>query len=171
MGAISGMNGNVTFATGYTTGVYNWTIDYVADAPETTVYASLGFRDYIPGLKGWSGTYECRLDDVTMLVHPGHPAAAATFQAHPGVIYVGSIVITNISIGAPVDGICPATFTFQGSGHLRIVGRTTTTTTSSTSSSSTSSSTSSTSSSPTTSTSTSSSSSTSSTSSSTSTAP
>ena len=144
MGAISGTLGNVTFASGYVTGVYTWTIDYTADVPESTTYASLGAREYIVGLLGWGGTYECRLDDTVYLVHPGQPAATATFQAHPGVIYVGKIIITNISYGAPVDGICPAAFTFIGSGHLRIIGRTTTTTSSSTSTSTTSSSTSST---------------------------
>ena len=138
MGAMNGTQGNVTFPSGYTTGVYSWTIDYTAEVPESTMYASRGYKEYIPGLLGWGGTYECRLDDTDRLYHPGRPAAICTFQAEPGVLYVGDIIITNISWGAPVDGICPAAFTFIGNGHLRIIGRVTTTTSSSTSTSTTS---------------------------------
>ncbi len=140
MGAIAGKNGNVTFATGYTTGVYTWTIDYTADALDSTAYTSLGFYDYIPGLKGWSGTYGCRLDNVAIVDHPGMEAAAATFTAVTGITYTGSIIITGISIATPVDGICEVTFTYQGSGHVGITGVTTTTTSSSSSTTSTSSS-------------------------------
>ena len=127
MGAITGTQGNVTFLTGYTTGVYSWTIDYVADALESTTFTSGGYRDYIVGLLSWGGTYECRLDDAIPIRHPGRPRAIASFLAHPGVIYVGNIIITGVSLGVAVDGVCSATFTYQGSGHIRIGGRTTTT--------------------------------------------
>jgi len=126
MSAITGQNGNVTFATGYKTGVYSWTLDYVSDALESTTFASLGFRDYIPGLRAWSGTYECRLDDTVMIRHPGRPAAYAEFLAHPGVVYTGNIIISGISLGVAVDGVASATFTYQGSGHLKVGGVTTT---------------------------------------------
>ena len=145
MGAMNGTRGNVTFPTGYTAGVHAWTIDYTAEALESTDFGSRGYKEYIPGLLGWGGTYECRLDDTISIYHPGRPAAIATFQAEPGVLYVGDIIITNISLGVAVDGICSAGFTFIGNGHLRIIGRSTTTTSSSTSTSTTSTSTSTTS--------------------------
>lgn len=126
MAAITGQRGNVTFASGYRTGVYSWTIDYTADALEVTTFGSLGFRDYIPGLRAWSGTYECRLDDTVRIEHPGRPAAYAEFLAVAGTLYTGTIIITGISLSVAVDGVASATFTFTGSGHIGIAGVTTT---------------------------------------------
>lgn len=146
MGAIAGKGGNVTFLSGYTAGVYSWTLDYVADPLETTDFGSRGYRDYIPGLLGWSGTFECRLDDAVQVDHPGRTPAQATFFAVAGVSYVGDIMITSVGLGVAVDGVATTTFAYQGSGHLKIAGATTTTTSTSSTTSTTTSSTSSTSS-------------------------
>jgi hypothetical protein len=127
MGAISGKAGNVTFASGYKTGVFSWSIDYNAEALEVTTFADNGYRTYIPGLRGWSGSYECRLDDSVKIAHPGKPAATATFLAYTGIQYSGSIIITGVSLSVAVDGVASATFSFQGSGYLAIAGVTTTT--------------------------------------------
>ena len=126
MGAVAGKGGNVTFASGYKVGVYTWTLDYVADALEVTTFASLGFRDYIGGLRGFSGTYECRLDDTTYIEHPGRPAAYAVFFVTPGVQYNGHIIITGISLSVAVDGVATAAFSYTGSGHVQISGISTT---------------------------------------------
>ena len=127
MGAISGKSGQVTFASGYRMGVYTWSIDYTADALEVTTFASNGYREYIPGLRGWSGSYECRLDDSVKVSHPGKPVATATFLAISGIQYSGNVIITGISLSVAVDGVATATFSFQGSGYLAIAGVTTTT--------------------------------------------
>jgi hypothetical protein len=140
MGAIAGKEGNVTFSSGYTTGVFSWSIDYNAEALEETDFADLGYRTYIPGLKGWSGSFECRLDNSSKIAHPGKPGASATFQATTGVTYYGNILVTGLALSTPVDGIAAVTVSFQGSGPLGITGVTTTTTSSSTSTSSSSSS-------------------------------
>ncbi len=126
MGAIAGKGGNVTFASGYKVGVYTWTLDYVADALEVTTFADQGFRSYIGGLRGFSGTYECRLDDTTKIEHPGRPAAYAEFFATAGVQYNGDIIITGISLSVAVDGVATAAMTFTGSGHIVISGISTT---------------------------------------------
>ncbi len=80
MGAFSGHSGNVTFGSGYTVNVYSWSIDYTAEALESTDFASSGARTFIPGLTGWSGSYECRLDSATPIVAPGAAAASATYR-------------------------------------------------------------------------------------------
>lgn len=126
MAATAGKGGNVTFASGYKVGVYTWTLDYVADALEVTTFASLGFRDFIGGLRAFSGTYECRLDDTTPIEHPGRPAAYAEFFVTPGVQYNGNIIITGVSLSVAVDGVATASFSYQGSGHLQISGVVTT---------------------------------------------
>jgi len=126
MAAISGKGGNVTFASGYKTGVFSWSIDYAADALEVTTFAGNGYREYIGGLRTWSGQYECRLDNTTKISHPGKPAAAAEFFATAGVLYTGAILITSVSLSVTVDGVASVVFSFQGSGYLNIAGVTTT---------------------------------------------
>lgn len=127
MAAISGKSGNVTFASGYKTGVFTWSLDYTADALEITTFASGGYREYLAGLRAWSGQYECRLDNTVFIDHPGKAAAEAQFLATTGVLYVGLIIITGISLSVAVDGVASAVFSFQGTGRLRISGVVTTT--------------------------------------------
>lgn len=128
MGAFSGMGGDVIFASGYKMGVYTWTMDYTAEALEVTTFASGGYRDFVPGLRSWAGSYECRLDNTIGIEHPGKPAAYAEFRGTAGVLYTGLIIITSISLSVAVDGVATAVFSFQGSGHVVIAGVTTTTT-------------------------------------------
>ena len=133
MGAFSGHGGNVTFGSGYTVNVYSWSIDYTAEALESTDFASSGARTFIPGLTGWSGSYECRLDSATPIVAPGAAAASATFQARTGLTYNGNIIITGVSPANAVDGLSGVTFSFQGTAGLSITAPGSTTTTSTTS--------------------------------------
>ena len=55
MATISGKTGNVIFTTGYTTGVHEWSMEYNADALETTNWVSDSYKYYIPGLKSFTG--------------------------------------------------------------------------------------------------------------------
>lgn len=120
MAEISGEGGGVTFTSGHTS-VHSWTVSYAGDALEITDFADSGLRTYIPGLTGWSGSYDCHFDaankgvvagstgDITLTVSTG---AATKFS------WSGGIIITGMDVTAPVDGVISQSYTFQGTGAL-----------------------------------------------------
>ena len=121
MAAFAGTGGTVTFASGHTVNVFSWSIDYTAEALESTDFASGGNREFIPGLKGWSGSYECRLDSADTVDAPGAAPAGAVFTGEgAATTYSGDIMITSVSLSVAVDGLASVTFSFQGSGTLAI---------------------------------------------------
>jgi len=120
MASISGSSGSVTFATGYTTTVKSWSVDYSGEALETTNFSSSGKKEYIAGLTGWSGSYSCLLDGTTVSIAPGAAPAEATFTASAGRTLVGSIIVTGVSYKVDVAGVNAVDVTFQGTATLAI---------------------------------------------------
>lgn len=128
MAVIIGDTGTVTFANGYVVNVKAWTLNVVADEHDVTDFAASAWAVYLTGLKRWSGSYECWLDDTTTLprVNPGvddtwaASTGTATFTSSTGRTFAGTIFITgnDIKIG-PAD---PNTVTinFRGSGALTL---------------------------------------------------
>ncbi|MHA1304739.1 MAG: hypothetical protein ACTSPI_13665 [Candidatus Heimdallarchaeaceae archaeon] len=118
MGVLHGKDGSVTFSNGQTY-VKSWTINYVADAPETTNFDdSSGSRTYIPGLKSWSGSFDCLYSTANTAI-PG-TTGNAIFKTSTGTVGVwsGGIIITSMDITTPRDGLVTQSYSFQGSGVL-----------------------------------------------------
>jgi len=117
----SGLTGNVAVAGmgTLTAGMRAWTLDYTAEALQTTDFADQPWRTYTPGLKGWSGTFDLIWDTGNALI-PGAAAGTITLTANTGDTYVGPVLITGQSTSVAVDGVNTQTFTFQGSGALVI---------------------------------------------------
>tara|TARA_Y100000310_G_scaffold323661_1_gene384375 strand:+ start:232 stop:597 length:366 start_codon:yes stop_codon:yes gene_type:complete len=115
-----GYGGNVTFASGYVVHVRSWTLDYEGEALEVTDFGDAGVAAYIPGVKRWSGSYECVLDDTTVTVAPGAAAASATFTIATSQTLGGSIIVTAVRYSVDTQGLAIVTFDFQGSGALTI---------------------------------------------------
>ena len=110
---ISGSGGSITFASGYTQHVREWSVDWSAEELEVTAFADTG-RKYIPGFQGATGTYTAYLDSDQAMIAPGAAAAAATLTYATGRFLSGNIIITNISLGVHVDGSRrEATFSFR----------------------------------------------------------
>ena len=123
MAAVTGRDGNVTLAGGYVTNVQRWNLDYVADAVETTDFTVAGPtypRTYIPGLSGWSGSYDCFADDAIPVVAPGGAPAAIALQMVPAQTCTGDVIVTRVSPATPVAGAAMVTIDFQGTGVLTI---------------------------------------------------
>ena len=102
-------------------GMKSWTIDYTADALETTDFADVGVKSYIAGLSGWSGSFEGYKDgapDLTpgtsYILHLRESAATATQ------VYTGTVIITGLHGSASVDGIVTQSYDFQGTGALNV---------------------------------------------------
>lgn len=118
MAEVSGINGSIVFTSGDTS-VHNWTLSYVGDALETTDFDdSTGGRSYIPGITNWSGSFDCyyATGNTAIAGSTGSLSMRVTQTAGHG--YKGNVIITEMGVGTPVDGIATQTYTFQGTGAL-----------------------------------------------------
>jgi hypothetical protein len=101
-----GSLGNVTFASGYTTNVYAYELNIVADVHPATVFAGASgvkWRGFVPGLVRVTGSFECYADSSTAIAAPGldAEAAAVTFDVVAGATgktIGGSIVTTAAAL-------------------------------------------------------------------------
>jgi len=120
MAKCTGVAGNVTLVGGYVMHVHRWELDWVADAVDVTDFASAGDREFIPGLRSWSGSYECHLDDAANVIQPGAAAAAGVFQVAGGQTLGGDVIVTSVRPSAnPADAAAVA-IGFQGTGILNV---------------------------------------------------
>ena len=118
MASISGRYGSVTL-TNADEYVKNWTLDYNADLYETTNFDdSSGGRSYIGGYTGWSGTFEANYSTANTVVPGDTGTIVLRTSTGTSGSWSGDVVITNMSVNAPVDGLVTQTYTFQGSGAL-----------------------------------------------------
>jgi len=115
MAKAAGTEGSMTY-TGITVGIFNWTLDWVGEALETTTFASSGNREYTGGLKGWTATAE-GFEDSTNTADV-LDSAALTLTVTSGVTYSGTALIVGKSPGTSVDGMAMVTYSFQGTGAL-----------------------------------------------------
>jgi hypothetical protein len=119
MASISGKNGSVTFSSGDTY-VKSWTLDYNADLYETTNFDDSGYRTYITGFTGWSGSYECNCSTANSAV-PGSTGEIVLMSSTESEgSWRGDVYITGMTVNVPVDGLVTQNYTFQGSGALTV---------------------------------------------------
>jgi len=125
---LSGKAGNVysTTAGGTLTGevivagMKSWTVDYTADALDTTDFADSGLKTYIAGLSGWSGSFEGYKDGAPGLV-PGTAYVLDLRESTDSTQkYTGTALITGLHGSASVDGVVTLAYDFQGSGTLTV---------------------------------------------------
>ncbi len=118
MAEIHGKGGSVSASGGNTT-VNNWTLSYVGDAVECTNFDSTGGREYVVGLTGWSGSYDCFFSTGNTLVPGSSNSITLTISTGTGAYaFTGTAIITGMDITAPVDGVVTQSYTFQGTDAL-----------------------------------------------------
>ena len=128
-GIVAGVDGSITYTSGYTTKVTSWQITVAVEDVDTTALGD-DWRSRIPGLQEWSGTYTALIDTDQFTgsvgdLGIGAAAASADFifdePASTDGKLAGSIVITGVDVGVSVgSGASTATFTFVGSGALTL---------------------------------------------------
>lgn len=118
MAIIRGEKGDVIFPGQYRTHVKSWTLDIVADALDTTSFSTTQARSFIPGLKSWSGSFVCNLDDTTPVDDAGNDPTIIYFYIGPQMWFEGDAFITGVHPGVVVDGIGEVTVDIQGTGAL-----------------------------------------------------
>lgn len=115
MAAKAGFGGIVTLS-GLTVGVKTWIMSTVADPLETTTLADDQNRQFIAGLKSFTGSMEANWD-VANTVAVGD-IGLATFQFGSGGTdsVSASVLLTGIDTENAFDGVIAAGITFQGTG-------------------------------------------------------
>lgn len=125
MAAIAGKDGQVQLGANVVAETTNWSLDITVDPIDTTVHLD-EWREFIAGLRGWSGTIEASWD---MTDTNGQLALQALMTGTPAVIavelwtanllgYSGDIWVTGISVGTPVEDKVSVSFSFTGNSAL-----------------------------------------------------
>lgn len=125
MATIAGKDADVSI-TGCDNHAHSWSMDIVCDPLEDTNWdwtgADVGWRSYISGLKGFSGSFEVYIDSALSnqcLPCAGEIASAVFYVDEVGVYgYRGDILITGAHPSVTIDGIESMTYDFQGTGGL-----------------------------------------------------
>jgi len=125
MPILHGKGGTVTIG-GSTVGVaYNWEITVEQDAVDVSHFGT-DWRENIIGLRGWTGTVDCRFDvgdaGLTALQNAILGTSPATVSLSlatgDGATYSGSAIINSETLTVNVEDAIEASFDFTGTGAL-----------------------------------------------------
>ena len=108
------MNGSVSGATGATE-VTEWEIIQNVDAQEATSFDSAGWKERIACLKGATGSFKSIGASSTVGTHAGCVFKDAQIG---GYTISGTIIISRITVGTPVDGIVNFNHEFSFTGAV-----------------------------------------------------
>lgn len=130
MARLHGQGGKVTIADVIIAGVTNWNIDVKGAADDATGMDSGGAKQFIAGLREWSGSLSgvwthtgdgdsksvsAAIGTVIALdLYPGKVGDAYV----AGCLYTGSAIMTGFKPEVPVDGVVKWSMDFQGTGTL-----------------------------------------------------
>ncbi len=100
----------------------SWSLDLVVDMLDVTDFDSSGDRQFIRGLKGWTGTIEMKIDNANQ-IQPSDVGAEAEIQLalSDGSTLSGSALCNGWHPSVTVDGEETQTLDFQGNGALTYV--------------------------------------------------
>lgn len=111
--AIAGFDGSVSGPTGASE-VKDFTINLTTEALDTTSFDSGGYREFIEGLKGATGSFTSQ---GTAPVSRGICTATFKTKSSGGATIAGSILVSQAAVSTPVEGVvtCACDFSFTGS--------------------------------------------------------
>lgn len=129
MATYAGKEGSVTFATTAIGELTGWTLNAEVEMLDDTVMGD-DWKTVKGGLGSWSGTATGYLDygnaqqaaaivDI-MVASPTGDSVALVFLAATGKTFLGSALVSNVSIDASKDNIIGVGFTFTGNGQLTV---------------------------------------------------
>lgn len=111
--AIAGFDGSLTGPTGLVE-VKNWKLDVTTEALDATSMSSGGYKEFVEGLKGASGSFTSQ---GTAIPARGLSAMTLKTKSTGGATITGSAIVNSVSVGDPVDGLVTydGSFVFTGS--------------------------------------------------------
>lgn len=134
MATLHGKEGRVIWTGKYTSHVHSWSADIDFDMVEDTAWeydstvldatpvpgtGGAGWRTYIEGLRSFSGSFDCYMDDTTLpSVTPGAAAEIYLVSEYGNSYWHGMAIVTGRSIEASIEGIQEVTTEFQGVAEL-----------------------------------------------------
>jgi len=124
--ALAGKGGAVKLSANKVAEISNWSLDLGADDIDITSFDSNGWKEYLAGLKEWSGSIEGNLktDDtngqkaILQAWLAGTPLTF-TFEVSSGVTFQGSALVKP-SIEVPVDDKASFSCDITGTGALTL---------------------------------------------------
>ena len=124
--AITGKGGSVHIGSNKVAEITNWSLDLGADDVETTNFDSNGWKEYLAGLKEWSGSIEGNFkpDDTNgqkaiLGAWASGTALTFNFKVNDTVTFSGSALVKP-SIEVPVDDKASFSCDIQGTGELTL---------------------------------------------------
>ena len=124
--AIAGYGGAVKLNTNKIAEISNWSLDLGADDIDITSFDSEGWKEYLAGLKEWSGSIEGNLktDDTNgqkaiLNAWINGETLEFTFEVSSGVTFKGEALVKP-SIEVPVDDKASFSCDITGTGALTL---------------------------------------------------
>ena len=124
--AITGTGGAVKLNTNKVAEISNWSLDLGADDVEITSFDSNGWKEYLAGLKEWSGSIEGNFvagdtngQKAILNAWLAGETLEFTFEVSSGVTFEGEALVKP-SIEVPVDDKASFSCDIQGTGALSL---------------------------------------------------
>jgi predicted secreted protein len=124
--AVTGTGGAVKLGTNKIAEISNWSLDLGADDVEITSFDSEGWKEYLAGLREWSGSIEGNFDSTDTTGQKAILNAwlngtklSFTFEVSSGVSFQGEAFVKP-SIEVPVDDKATFSCDIQGTGPLNL---------------------------------------------------
>lgn len=124
--AIAGKGGSVNLGANKVAEIKTWSLDLGGDDIDTTSFDSNGWKEYLAGLKEWSGSFEgnYKPDDTNgqkaiLAAWLAGTALAFTFKVNATVSFTGSAFVKP-SLEVPVDDKASFSCDFTGTGALTL---------------------------------------------------
>ena len=122
--AVTGTGGAVRIGTDKVAEIANWSLDLGADDIDITSFDSEGWKEFLAGLKEWSGSIEGNFvstdtngQRAILYAWLAGSELLFTFEIPSGVSFTGNAYVKP-SIEVPVDGKASFSCDFQGTGPL-----------------------------------------------------
>lgn len=124
--AVTGKGGAVKLGANKIAEISNWSLDLGADDVEITSFDSEGWKEYLAGLREWSGSIEGNFDSTDTTGQKAILNAwlngtklSFTFEVSSGVTFTGDAFVKP-SIEVPVDDKASFSCDIQGTGALTL---------------------------------------------------
>jgi predicted secreted protein len=124
--AVTGKEGAVKLDEDKIAEISNWSLDLGADDIDVTSFDSNCWKEYLAGLKEWSGSIEgnLKVDDTNgqkaiLDAWLAGTALEFTFEVSSGVTFVGDALVKP-SVEVPVDDKASFSCDIQGTGALTL---------------------------------------------------
>jgi hypothetical protein len=117
---VSGTNGSVTNASGYSAGITAWTADITIAELDITSWddatAGVIWREFVAGVREWTGTITARWDATSNITTGIGSELSVSLLVDGTKGITGEIIVTGISASVEMESVAGVSFTFRGAG-------------------------------------------------------